>query len=107
MRLLRLQMLLCSQLAVKLLWSGLQSLPLQGTRVVDNSSAWRMDADKKLVVPEINADVLEEGDMIIANPNCSTIQLVVALNPASPSFWRETRDRKHLSKALRALGKRR
>ena len=57
-----------------------------GTRVVDNSSAWRMDADKKLVVPEINADVLEEGDMIIANPNCSTIQLVVALNPLHRAF---------------------
>jgi len=57
-----------------------------GTRVVDNSSAWRMDAEKKLVVPEINADVLEEGDMIIANPNCSTIQLVVALNPLHQAF---------------------
>jgi len=57
-----------------------------GTRVVDNSSAWRMDADKKLVVPEINADVLEESDMIIANPNCSTIQLVVALNPLHKAF---------------------
>ena len=57
-----------------------------GTRVVDNSSAWRMDADKKLVVPEINADVLEESDMIIANPNCSTIQLVVALNPLHQAF---------------------
>lgn len=57
-----------------------------GTRVVDNSSAWRMDVDKKLVVPEINADVLEEGDMIIANPNCSTIQLVVALNPLHQAF---------------------
>jgi len=57
-----------------------------GTRVVDNSSVWRMDADKKLVVPEINADVLEEGDMIIANPNCSTIQLVVALNPLHQAF---------------------
>ena len=57
-----------------------------GTRVVDNSSTWRMDRDKKLVVPEINADVLEEGDMIIANPNCSTIQLVVALNPLHEAF---------------------
>ena len=57
-----------------------------GTRVVDNSSTWRMDTDKKLVVPEINADVLEEGDMIIANPNCSTIQLVVALNPLHQAF---------------------
>lgn len=52
-----------------------------GTRVVDNSSAWRMDATKKLVVPEINADVLTEQDYIIANPNCSTIQLVMVLYP--------------------------
>jgi aspartate-semialdehyde dehydrogenase len=51
-----------------------------GTVVVDNSSAWRMDASKKLVVPEVNADVLTQADKIIANPNCSTIQLVVALN---------------------------
>lgn len=52
-----------------------------GIRVIDNSSAWRMDPTKKLVVPEINADVLTEDDLIIANPNCSTIQMVVALNP--------------------------
>ena len=51
-----------------------------GTVVVDNSSAWRMDPSKKLVVPEVNADVLTKDDKIIANPNCSTIQLVVALN---------------------------
>ena len=51
-----------------------------GTTVVDNSSAWRMDATKKLVVPEVNAAVLTKDDKIIANPNCSTIQLVVALN---------------------------
>ncbi len=51
-----------------------------GTVVVDNSSAWRMDATKKLVVPEVNAQVLTKDDKIIANPNCSTIQLVVALN---------------------------
>jgi aspartate-semialdehyde dehydrogenase len=51
-----------------------------GTVVVDNSSAWRMDATKKLVVPEVNAAVLTQDDKIIANPNCSTIQLVVALN---------------------------
>ena len=57
-----------------------------GTRVVDNSSTGRMDRDKKLVVPEINADALEEGDMIIANPNCSTIQLVVTLNPLHQAF---------------------
>lgn len=52
-----------------------------GTKVIDNSSAWRMDIGKKLVVPEVNADALTPADMIIANPNCSTIQLVVALKP--------------------------
>lgn len=52
-----------------------------GIRVIDNSSAWRMDPSKKLVVPEVNADVLSSDDMIIANPNCSTIQMVVALQP--------------------------
>ncbi|HYK47399.1 MAG TPA: aspartate-semialdehyde dehydrogenase [Parafilimonas sp.] len=52
-----------------------------GITVIDNSSAWRMDPTKKLVVPELNADVLTEDDKIIANPNCSTIQMVVALNP--------------------------
>ncbi len=52
-----------------------------GCRVVDNSSQWRMDPTKKLVVPEINGDVLTADDMIIANPNCSTIQMVLALAP--------------------------
>ena len=52
-----------------------------GIRVIDNSSAWRMDTTKKLVVPEVNADVLTKDDFIIANPNCSTIQMVVALQP--------------------------
>lgn len=52
-----------------------------GITVIDNSSAWRMDPTKKLVVPELNADVLTRDDKIIANPNCSTIQMVVALNP--------------------------
>jgi len=52
-----------------------------GIRVIDNSSAWRMDPTKKLVVPEVNASVLREEDLIIANPNCSTIQMVVALQP--------------------------
>ena len=51
-----------------------------GTFVIDNSSAWRMDTTKHLVVPEINANLLTEDDKIIANPNCSTIQLVVALH---------------------------
>lgn len=53
----------------------------RGTVVIDNSSAWRMDPDKKLVVPEVNAGVLTKMDKIIANPNCSTIQMVVALKP--------------------------
>ena len=57
-----------------------------GTRVVDNSSAWRMDPDKKLIVPEINADKLTAEDYIIANPNCSTIQLVMALHPLHKAF---------------------
>lgn len=52
-----------------------------GTTVIDNSSAWRMDPSKKLVVPEINADVLGPEDRIIANPNCSTIQMVMVLAP--------------------------
>ena len=52
-----------------------------GIRVIDNSSAWRMDPTKKLVVPEVNASVLTGNDYIIANPNCSTIQMVVALQP--------------------------
>jgi aspartate-semialdehyde dehydrogenase len=52
-----------------------------GITVIDNSSAWRMDPSKKLVVPEINAETLTRNDKIIANPNCSTIQMVVILNP--------------------------
>lgn len=52
-----------------------------GTTVIDNSSAWRMDPSKKLIVPEVNANVLTAEDKIIANPNCSTIQMVVALKP--------------------------
>jgi aspartate-semialdehyde dehydrogenase len=57
-----------------------------GITVIDNSSAWRMDPTKKLVVPEINADVLSAHDKIIANPNCSTIQMVVALNPLHKKY---------------------
>ncbi|MBI3138282.1 MAG: aspartate-semialdehyde dehydrogenase [Sphingobacteriales bacterium] len=57
-----------------------------GITVVDNSSAWRMDPAKPLVVPEINADVLTAADKIIANPNCSTIQMVVALNPLHKKY---------------------
>lgn len=57
-----------------------------GTIVIDNSSAWRMDPDKKLVVPEVNAGVLTSKDRIIANPNCSTIQMVVALAPLHQQY---------------------
>lgn len=57
-----------------------------GTTVIDNSSAWRMDPDKKLVVPEINAGELKTSDKIIANPNCSTIQMVVALAPLHKKY---------------------
>jgi aspartate-semialdehyde dehydrogenase len=57
-----------------------------GATVVDNSSAWRMDPTKKLVVPEINASELTKEDKIIANPNCSTIQLVMALNPLHKKY---------------------
>jgi len=57
-----------------------------GTVVIDNSSAWRMDPTKKLVIPEINADVLTRDDLIIANPNCSTIQMLVALAPLHRAY---------------------
>lgn len=57
-----------------------------GTTVIDNSSAWRMDPTKKLVVPEINAEELTAQDKIIANPNCSTIQLVMALSPLHKKY---------------------
>lgn len=57
-----------------------------GITVVDNSSAWRMDPTKKLVVPEINAYTLSKEDKIIANPNCSTIQMVVILNPLHKKY---------------------
>ena len=57
-----------------------------GTTVIDNSSAWRMDLSKKLVVPEINASTLTTDDKIIANPNCSTIQLVMALAPLHEKY---------------------
>ena len=57
-----------------------------GATVIDNSSAWRMDPTKKLVVPEVNADALTKDDKIIANPNCSTIQMVVALNPLHKKY---------------------
>ena len=57
-----------------------------GTTVIDNSSAWRMDETKKLVVPEINADILTSEDKIIPNANCSTIQLVMALAPLHKKY---------------------
>jgi aspartate-semialdehyde dehydrogenase len=57
-----------------------------GTTVVDNSSAWRMDKTKKLIIPEINADELTPEDKIIANPNCSTIQLLMALKPLHDKY---------------------
>ncbi|GAA4440031.1 aspartate-semialdehyde dehydrogenase [Ravibacter arvi] len=57
-----------------------------GITVIDNSSAWRMDPTKKLIVPEINADTLTESDKIIANPNCSTIQMVLVLNPLHKKY---------------------
>ena len=57
-----------------------------GTKVIDNSSAWRMEKDIKLIVPEINANLLSSEDKIIANPNCSTIQMVMALAPIHKKF---------------------
>lgn len=60
-----------------------------GTTVIDNSSAWRMDPGKKLIVPEINAHTLTKEDRIIANPNCSTIQMVMALAPLHNMFGLE------------------
>ena len=57
-----------------------------GCYVVDNSSAWRMDASKKLIVPEVNGHVLTKEDLIIANPNCSTIQMVMVLQPLHKHF---------------------
>jgi aspartate-semialdehyde dehydrogenase len=57
-----------------------------GITVIDNSSAWRMDPSKKLIVPEINGSLLDSNDKIIANPNCSTIQMVMVLNPLHAAF---------------------
>ncbi len=75
-----------------------------GTTVVDNSSAWRMDETKKLVIPEINADVLTKDDKIIANPNCSTIQMLVALAIAS-QVWYQTYSSFYLPIDYRYRGK--
>lgn len=69
--------------------TSLELAPLfaaEGTVVIDNSSAWRMDPTKKLVVPEVNAGVLTPEDKIIANPNCSTIQMVVVLQPLHEKY---------------------
>ena len=57
-----------------------------GTIVIDNSSAWRMDPSKKLIIPEINGDLISKEDKIIANPNCSTIQMLMALSPIHNKF---------------------
>ena len=57
-----------------------------GTVVIDNSSAWRMDSSKKLIIPEINEDILTKGDKIIANPNCSTIQMLMVIAPLHKHF---------------------
>mgnify|MGYP005676012329 FL=1 len=57
-----------------------------GTRVVDNSSAWRMDSTKKLIVSEVNSETLTKNDYIIANPNCSTMQMLVVLAPLHKKF---------------------
>jgi len=57
-----------------------------GTTVIDNSSAWRMNPSKKLIVPEINASILSDKDKIIANPNCSTIQMVMVMNPLHKKY---------------------
>ncbi len=67
-----------------LLWAP--KFAAAGTTVIDNSSAWRMDETKKLVVPEINASDLTKNDKIIANPNCSTIQMVMALAPLHAKY---------------------
>jgi len=57
-----------------------------GTTVIDNSSAWRMDETKKLIIPEINGSLLNSNDRIIANPNCSTIQMLMVLNPIHKKY---------------------
>jgi len=70
--------------AASLLWAP--KFAAVGTVVIDNSSAWRMDPEKKLIVPEINANELTVDDKIIANPNCSTIQMVLALKPLHDAY---------------------
>ena len=58
----------------------------KGTFVIDNSSAWRMDKTKKLIIPEINGDLLTKDDKIIATPNCSTIQMLMVLSPIHKKY---------------------
>jgi len=70
--------------ATSLEWA--EAFAAVGTYVIDNSSAWRMHPDKKLVVPEVNASVLNKEDRVIANPNCSTIQMVVVLKPLHDKY---------------------
>lgn len=70
--------------AISLEWA--QKFADAGCRVIDNSSAFRMDEDKKLIIPEINGDTLTEEDYIIANPNCSTIQMLMALAPLHKAY---------------------
>ena len=69
---------------VSLKWAPIFSK--KGVTVIDNSSAWRMDKTKKLIVPEINSDELNQNDKIIANPNCSTIQMLVAIAPIHKKY---------------------
>ena len=69
---------------VSLKWAPIFSK--KGVTVIDNSSAWRMDKTKKLIVPEINGDELNQNDKIIANPNCSTIQMLVAIGPIHKKY---------------------
>ena len=69
---------------LSLLWAP--KFVKQGAIVIDNSSAWRMDDSKKLIIPEINGHILNSNDKIIANPNCSTIQMLMALNPINLNY---------------------
>ena len=69
---------------VSLKWAPIFSK--KGVTVIDNSSAWRMDTTKKLIVPEINGDELNQNDRIIANPNCSTIQMIIAIAPIHKKY---------------------
>ena len=69
---------------LSLLWAP--KFVKQGAIVIDNSSAWRMDDSKKLIIPEINGHILNSNDKIIANPNCSTIQMLMAINPINLNY---------------------